>query len=252
MKTKLVHNFGVRSIQIFNHLLSLYGIYYLTQTGEYHWLLYSFISWFITGQFGINVAFHRLLSHRSYKTHIFFERFFSFIGCLCTLGSPLAWVAIHRQHHKYTETKKDVHSPYILGNWRAWFGFWNYPIISPSIISDLRKDKFQKFLHKYYIQILAVFCLILFLINPLAVIFIYAIPSCMVLHCASSIIVIAHRHGYKSYPINDESRNSWIASLFTLGEGWHNTHHAKPYQWKHGEKWWEFDVPAIIIKAIKQ
>jgi stearoyl-CoA desaturase (delta-9 desaturase) len=78
------------------------------------------------------------------------------------------------------------------------------------------------------------------------------IPACLCLHSTSAIIVIAHRHGYKTYELkNDESRNSWIASLITLGEGWHNNHHAKPYAWQQGEKWWELDPPSWIIKLIK-
>lgn len=252
MSNKLVHNFGVRSIQILNHILGAYGIYYCISTGQYDWLLISLLTFWFIGTLGINVAFHRLLAHRSYQTHKIFEWLFSLIGAVCALGSPLAWVAIHRQHHRYAEKEKDVHSPYILGNWKAWFGFWNYPLISPRMIADIRKNPFQKFVHKYYIPILALYCIILYMINPLYVIYIYAIPACLTLHAASSIIVIAHRHGYRPYQISDESRNSWIASLITLGEGWHNTHHAKPNQWRQGEKWWEFDIPALVISMIKK
>ena len=83
------------------------------------------------------------------------------------------------------------------------------------------------------------------------VIYGYAIPSVLVLHSTSAIIVIAHRHGYKTYKVDDESRNSWIANLITLGEGWHNNHHNNSRAWKSGEKWWELDPPAWIIRLIK-
>jgi len=252
MAIKLVHNFGVRSIQIVNHFLAAFGIYYCFITQEFDWLVISLLTFWVIGTLGINVAFHRLLAHRSYRTNKFWEWLFSIFGAVCTLGSPLAWVAIHRQHHRYAEKDKDVHSPIILGNWKAWFGFWNYPLISPRVIADIRRDKFQKFMHNYYIPFLALYVAILYLLNPLYVVFIYAIPACLTLHAASAIIVIAHRHGYKPYQVNDESRNSWIASLITLGEGWHNTHHAKPNQWRQGEKWWEFDIPALVIEYIKK
>jgi stearoyl-CoA desaturase (delta-9 desaturase) len=85
------------------------------------------------------------------------------------------------------------------------------------------------------------------------VIYVFAIPACLCLHSTSAIIVIAHKHGYRSYPdVKDQSRNSWIANLITLGEGWHNTHHAKPYAWNNQERWWEFDIPAYIIRLIKK
>jgi stearoyl-CoA desaturase (delta-9 desaturase) len=51
---------------------------------------------------------------------------------------------------------------------------------------------------------------------------------------------------------HDESRNSWIANLITLGEGWHNNHHAKPYAWSNWERWWEFDIPSLVIRVIKK
>jgi stearoyl-CoA desaturase (delta-9 desaturase) len=87
----------------------------------------------------------------------------------------------------------------------------------------------------------------------LFLIFVYAIPACLCLHSTSAIIVIAHIHGYKSHPLkNDQSRNSWIANLITLGEGWHNNHHAKPYAWSNWERWWEFDIPSLVIRVIKK
>lgn len=252
IKTKLVHNLGVRSIQFINHFLAIYGIYYCFLINDFNWLLVSLITFWVIGTLGINVNFHRLLAHRSYQTNKFWEIFFSLIGSVCTLGSPLAWVAIHRQHHRYAEKEKDVHSPIILGNWKAWFGFWNYPLISPRIIADMRKDSVQKFIHTNYMLILSIYVAILYILNPLYVLYVYAIPACLTLHAASAIIVIAHRHGYKTYMCSDESKNSWIASLITLGEGWHNNHHANPNRWRQGEKWWEFDIPALIIQLIKK
>ena len=165
----------------------------------------------------------------------------------------MAWAAVHRQHHRVCERPGDPHSPYLLGNWRAWFGLWNLTHLDLKLVRDFRKDKFQKFLHTNYMKIIFVYCIILLAIDPLLVIFAYAIPACLCLHSSSSIIVIAHRHGYKSYDLKyDQSRNSWIANLITLGEGWHNNHHAKPYAWSNWEKWWEWDVPSLIIRVIKQ
>jgi stearoyl-CoA desaturase (delta-9 desaturase) len=202
--------------------------------------------------FGINIGLHRLLSHRSFEAPKWFERATSLIAITTTVGSPLAWVALHRQHHKSAETSLDPHSPYILGWWRAWFGFWNTNHIDLKLIKDLRKDKFQKALHKYYLLLLFVYIAILALIDPWLIVFAYALPASMCLHATSSIIVISHIHGYKTYKVNDESRNSWIASLITLGEGWHNNHHAHPRDWNNQHKWWEFDVTAWIIRLVKK
>ncbi len=253
MKIKLTHNQIVRSLQIINHILSLIGLCYAIYFSEYSLLFVSVLVYWFIGVFGINIGFHRLISHRSFKTNQFWEKFCSIIGVLTVVGSSLAWAAVHRQHHRCTERQGDPHSPYLIGNFRAWFGIWDMPKLDLKLIRDLREIEFHRNLHKYYLHIILLYVTVLLLINPLYVIYIFAIPACLCLHSTSAIIVIAHRHGYRPYPeVKDQSRNSWIANLITLGEGWHNTHHAKPYAWNNQERWWEFDLPAYIIRLIKQ
>jgi stearoyl-CoA desaturase (delta-9 desaturase) len=247
------HNRLVRSLQSVNHVLGLVGLVYVFVTAQWHWLLIALLTYWFIGVFGINVGMHRLLSHRSFKTHVWFERFVSVIGVLTTVGSPLAWVAIHRQHHRAAETPEDPHSPYQIGNFRAWFGIWPKIKLDTKLVRDMRQDKFQRALHKHYVWIIAGYALALFVAGgPLAIIFGYCIPASLCLHSSSAIIVIAHRHGYKTHACRDQSRNSWIANLITLGEGWHNNHHARPWAWSNWERWWEWDVPAIIIWAVKK
>lgn len=250
---KITHNQTVRTLQIINHILALVGIAYAIYFSEYSLLFVSLITYWIIGVLGINIGYHRLLSHRSFKTHWFWEQLFSIIGVITVVGSPLAWVAVHRQHHRSAERPGDPHSPYLIGNLRAWFGIWNMPRLDLKLVRDIRENDFQRELHKKYLLIILLWVGILFAYDPLMIIYVFAIPACLCLHSTSAIIVIAHRHGYRPYPeVKDQSRNSWIANLITLGEGWHNTHHAKPYAWNNQERWWEFDVPAYIIKCIKQ
>lgn len=250
---QISHNHAVRGLQIFNHLLFLVGLVFVFTTASYNYLLIALLTYWVIGILGINVGYHRLLSHRSFKTHPLIEKTLSVIGVITTVGSPLAWVAVHRHHHRAAETPNDVHSPYQLGWWRAWFGFWNYSGIELKLIRDLRKDDFQKWCHKNYFKIIIAYCLILAAINPWLVIFAYAIPASLCLHSSSAIIVIAHMHGYKNHELkNDQARNSWIANLITMGEGWHNNHHARPYAWSNWERWWEWDIPSLVIRAIKR
>jgi len=245
----MTHNQKTRGLQIINHILGLVGLSYVFATGQYYWLAIAFAFFVPTTILGINIGFHRLLSHASFTTYPYVKEVLSLIGSITTIGSPLAWTAVHRQHHKHTETPEDPHSPYLLGNWKAWFGFWDTPRLNLRLVKDLRKDPFQKFLHKHYVSIIVTYCILLALINPLLVIFGYAIPSCLTLHASSSIIVIAHRHGYKTHNLgDDEARNSWIANITSLGEGWHNNHHAMPWKLTQGIDKWQIDPPAWIIK----
>lgn len=254
---KLTHNQKVRGLQVINHILLFVGLGYVFGTGSYSLLWLSLLVYVITGMLGVNIGLHRLLSHRSFETYPIIEKICTFLSVLTTIGSPIAWCAIHRQHHKYCETPKDPHSPYQDGTmtltsaFKAWFGLWDITVISPRIVKDLRSDPFQKWIHKNYLLIIVLYCVILSLINPWLIVFMYAIPACMCLHSTSAIIVIAHSHGYINHDLgHDRSRNSWIAHLLSLGEGWHNNHHANGRNWNSQEKWWEFDPPAMVIRLI--
>lgn len=247
------HNQLVRSLQGLCHLGMLGGLFYVFRSHQYHYLIISLITYWIIGVLGINIGMHRLLAHRSFKTYTWLEKLLCVISVLTTVGSPLAWVAVHRQHHRHCEKTDDPHSPYLLGKFKAWVGLWNKVRLDIRLVKDIRKDSFQRTLHSFYFLILVAWCSILFIIDPWLVIFVYAIPACLCLHSTSAIIVIAHKHGYKSYDLKqDESRNSWIANLITLGEGWHNNHHAKPGAWTNWERWWEWDLPACIIWCIRR
>lgn len=247
------HNIKVRALQVVNHLLFAVGIAYVVMTGAYSYALVGLLSYWGLGVLGINIGYHRLLAHRSFSTYPIVEKVLSVIGVITSVGSPLAWVTLHRMHHKTTETAADPHSPYLLGNFRAWFGFWNITHLDLNLSKDIRKDKFQKRLHKYYFEIILVYCAALAVIDPMLIIFAYCIPACLCLHSSSAIIVIAHRQGYKTHDLGiDEARNSWVASLITLGEGWHNNHHHNPRAWSNQEKWWELDPNAWLIKLIRR
>jgi fatty-acid desaturase len=253
MIRKFTHNQQVRGLQLINHVFMVIGITYAIITAQYFYFLIALLFYWITGTLGINVGYHRLLSHRSFQTNTYIEKFLSIVGVITTVGSPLAWIAVHRQHHRSCERPGDPHSPYLIGNWRAWFGIWNLDKLDLKLVRDMRKNTFHKWLHNNYTYIIAFYCILLALIDPMLIIFAYCIPACLCLHSSSAIIVIAHRHGYKTYDLkHDQSRNSWIANLITLGEGWHNNHHAKPYAWSNWEKWWEWDVPSLIIRVIKK
>ena len=243
----MTHNHTVRSLQVINHLLLLTAVFF----GDWNWFWLSLGVYWFTGVFGINIGLHRLLSHRSFKTSAWKEKILGVIAVLTTVGSPLAWVAVHRQHHRSTETPLDPHSPYQLGNFRAWFGLWKHQPLDLKLVRDLRRDSFQKFLHRRYLYIILVYCVILAVIDPWLVIYAYAIPACMCFWAAGMINVWSHVSGYRNHATDDLSKNNIMLSVITLGEGWHNTHHAHPARYKQGEKWWELDPPSWVIRLIK-
>lgn len=244
-------NFQIKALQLLNLILSIVGIVYLLFNFKFSYLIISIITFLIFGIIGANAGYHRYFSHRSYKTSKIIENIMAFIGTLATLGSVISWVAIHRYHHLHADTKEDPHSPLYIGKWNAYTYNWNKTKISKKFIKDIINNPFIVFLHKNYFKIIFLYISILLVIDPWLVIFAYAIPATGCLNGVAAVTVIGHLHGYTTYNTNDTAKNSWLANILSLGEGWHNNHHAHPYKWKQGEKWWEIDPPSIFIKLIK-
>ena len=260
----LTFNTKVRSLQLFNHILFVIGLIYASIHSQLDLLWASFIIYMFTAILGIACGMHRLLSHKSYKTSKFWEYFLSICSIYATVGSTIAWVGLHRLHHVTAEKTNDPHSPYVgrgtgetlkFSYWQAfksWVGIWSVDHISPRYVVDLIHNPFHAFIHRHYFKIIILSCVILAMINPWLVLFVYIIPACLSLHATSVISVIAHIHGYKTHKINDESRNSWISSIVTFGDGWHNNHHARPGNYTTQERWWELDPCGWFIYCIKK
>ncbi|NBO28127.1 MAG: acyl-CoA desaturase [Synechococcaceae bacterium WB6_1A_059] len=245
-------NSKIKLLQLTNLIVTLIGIVYLVENWNLFYFFVGILSFLIFGIIGANAGYHRYFSHRSYQTYKPIEIIMAIIGTLATLGSIISWVAVHRYHHLTADTDKDPHSPRHIGWWRAYTYDWNRVDISKKFIRDVIKDPFIVFLHKNYFKIIFVYIFFLALIDPMLVIFAYCLPATGCLNGVAAVTVIGHIHGYVSHHTNDSARNSWISCILSLGEGWHNNHHAKPYNWKQGERWWEIDPPAWFIRLVKK
>lgn len=260
----MTFNLKIRLLQLVNHLIAIIGIAYALACDQVHLLWVSLILYVLISPVGVGCGMHRLLSHGAYKTSKFWERALSILSVYATVGSTITWVALHRFHHVTAEKPNDPHSPYVgrgegetlrFSYWQAfksWVGLWDVDHIPPRFAIKLIHDPFHTWMHKNYFKIIGITALVLFIVDPWLALFVYFIPACLALHSTSVISVIAHIHGYKTHKINDESRNSWLCSLLTLGEGWHNNHHAHPGNYTTQEKWWELDPLGWFIWLIKK
>lgn len=237
-----------RILHISNHIIAVIAIYMAIQNQQYFWFILGLLAFLWTGIVGVNVALHRYFSHRSFKTTQFKERLLLWSSVFTSLGSPAMWCSVHRLHHATSDTDKDPHNPKIQGNIKTWLGIWK-PITIPKrfIVPFLKSDEL-KFVHNNYFLINFTILLFLCSIDVQLAGFLYALPAIGCFHGAQAIGVLPHLWGYRRYNTNDESKNNWLASILALGEGWHNNHHANPGRWWQGEKWWEIDPPAFMIK----
>jgi fatty-acid desaturase len=249
LRFNLIQKFA--ALHITTHLLALFGIIWVVQTKNYNWLLVSFVVYLFAGIVGVNIALHRYFAHHSFKTHAVGYWFLLIASFFPMLGSPAMWGSVHRFHHMHSDKDLDPHNPRSVGVLRSWFTIWPRIDIPMSLFRPFVKDKNIAFLDRNYFKLIMLYGLALAFIDIKFLVFIFAIPAVGCFHGAASIAVLPHLDGWGSYAnhkVEDYSRNNFFAWILSLGEGWHNNHHHNPAKYRHGEKWWEVDPPAFIIK----
>lgn len=220
-------------------------------------LLLVLLGYFLYGCLGIVVTYHRHLTHNSYTTYPILTKILSVLGCFAGTGSPLAWVAIHINHHLKSDKPEDPHSPMYKGLRIFTLDYVN------EVNSDTKwrmrglvTDKFQQFLHRYYFAIVALYSLVLFMIGGFYLMVFFHWAPALVTGLMSNVVnYVGHNPkwlgGYRSYNLNDQSTNNWLWSIPSWGEAWHNNHHRFPKDYTFKKQWWEFDISGLIIKLIK-
>jgi len=232
------------------------------------WALFSFswanvlavvITWWISGSLGIGLGYHRLLTHRGYKTPKWIEYFFTVCASLAIQGGPVSWVTTHRIHHAFSDTDEDPHSPkdnFFWGHmgWVFMGGASLYDDKTRKRYSpDIMKDKFHLFMEKYYWVSTIITGAILFLIGGWSMV-LWGVFFRIVWGWHSVWIVnsIAHTWGSRRFDTRDTSTNNALVGILAWGEGWHNNHHAFPRSSRHGLAWYEFDFNWLQIWLLEK
>ncbi len=204
--------------------------------------------------FAIGAGYHRYFSHRAYATGRVFQ-FILAVACQSTLQkSVLWWAAKHRHHHLYSDTEFDVHSPRHTGflySHMGWIFARRHDSFDMVKVDDLARYPELIWLHRHErwpAYGLAVLC---FLIGGWPGLFVgFFCSTVLVFHGTFCINSLAHVSGRKRYVTGDDSRNNWLLAIFTMGEGWHNNHHACQSSVRQGFRWWEYDPTYYILKAL--
>jgi fatty-acid desaturase len=221
-------------------------------------LALSILLYWVAGSLGIGMGYHRLLTHRGYKTPIWLEYFLTFCGSLALEGGPIAWVATHRIHHQNTDKEGDPHSPQDGGLW-AHIGWIitgkamhrNTAELLP-YVPDLRKSKFHLWISRWHwVPLTVVAAIILSLGGWSCLLWCIFLRTVVGLHSTWLVNSATHMWGSRRFLTADTSTNSfWVAAL-TFGEGWHNNHHAAPQAARHGLAWYEVDVNWYGIAVLR-
>jgi len=202
----------------------------------------------------ITAGFHRYFSHRSYRTSRAFQFGLAFLGQLSAQRGVLWWAAIHRHHHRHSDTPLDVHSPKHAGFFFSHVG-WIFSRqkgeADYSLVSDLAQFPELRWLDRHpYLpaSLLAVGC---FLLDGWTGLFGgFFLSTVLLYHGTFAINSVAHVVGRQRYVTGDESKNNWWLALITLGEGWHNNHHYYQSSTRQGFFWWEVDPSYYVLRIL--
>jgi stearoyl-CoA desaturase (delta-9 desaturase) len=234
-----------------------------------------FLIMYVPTGLGVTVGFHRLLTHRSFKTSPALRGLLAVLGTMAVEGPVISWVADHRKHHAYSDRLGDPHSPHVDhgGGWRGalrglahahvgWLFDHTQRGSRERFAPDLLADPVVSFVDKTFVFWALLGFAIPFGLGVLfggtvdagleALLWGGAVRMLVLHHVTYSINSLCHFFGRQRFATEDHSRNlQWLAP-FSLGEAWHNNHHAFPTSAFHGMGRRELDISGLVIAALER
>ncbi|MEQ9617349.1 MAG: acyl-CoA desaturase [Phycisphaerales bacterium] len=226
------------------------------------------VAMYVFHMFAITAFYHRYFSHRAFKT----SRAFQFLMAVAATSSaqrgPLWWAAHHRHHHKHSDDEHDYHSPSrhgLLMSHIGWFmtkGAFRTPeryVRDWSRFAELRFINTFDWLSPVLLagalfglgELLARFAPGLGANGWQMFVWAFVVSTVAVYHVTYTINSLAHRYGTQPYNTGDDSRNSFLLAVLTLGEGWHNNHHYFPASARQGFRWWQVDLTYYGLRVLE-
>lgn len=233
-------------------------------------------SWFAVGaavflyfvrMFAVTGIYHRYFSHKTYSTSRFGQFLLALWGATTVQRGALWWAYHHRHHHQHSDEEEDAHSPHVHGFWWSHIGWItsrrNFPT-DYSKVKDLAKFPELVWLNRFDVVVPVIFAAGLYFLGsvletaapglgtsgPQLLVWGFFVSTTALFHGTSCINSLAHLMGRRRFNTTDDSRNSFILALITLGEGWHNNHHRYQSATRNGFYWWEIDPTYYGLKFL--
>jgi len=231
-----------------------------------------FLIFYVLTVIGIEVGYHRLFSHRSFQTSRPIQALLAILGSMAAQGGVIFWVAHHRRHHQYTDQPGDPHSPHLHGEgflgtlsglWHAQAGWVLDGEITNSAVfaKDLLRDPLISTINRWQQVWVLAGLLIPTLLNGLIVgTWLGALQGLLwgglvrifvgqqIVNATNSV---CHWYGNRPFKSDDMSTNNWLLAIPSLGQSWHNNHHAFPNSAVAGLYWWQVDVSTWLIRSLQ-
>lgn len=235
--------------------------------GVSHFAVWTAVALYFLRMAAVTGVYHRYFSHKTYSTTRFGQFLIALWGGTTVQRGPLWWAYHHRHHHQHSDEEEDAHSPHVHGFWWSHIGWItsrrNFPT-DYTKVKDLVKYPELVFLNRFDAVVPIVFATALFFIGqalahfapqlgtngPQLLVWGFFVSTTALFHGTSCINSMAHLMGRKRFNTTDDSRNSFILAIITLGEGWHNNHHRYQSATRNGFYWWEIDPTYYMLKAL--
>lgn len=235
------------------HIVSIVGVFLV----PFSWTAVAIcIGLFYLRMFGITAGYHRYFSHKTYKMGRFSQFLMALLGTLSVQKGVLWWAAHHRHHHQASDRPDDIHSPVQDGFWWShvgWILSKRYTETQFSAIPDFAKFPELQWLNRHYlIPPIAMAVLIYLIGGSTHLIWGFFVSTTLLWHGTFTINSLSHVWGRVRFVSNDTSRNNWVLAIVTMGEGWHNNHHAYAVSTRQGFYWWEVDMSYLVLRALSK
>jgi stearoyl-CoA desaturase (delta-9 desaturase) len=217
---------------------------------------------------GISIGYHRLLAHRAFCAVRPLKLAVVALGSMAFEGGPIGWVANHRRHHVFADTEEDPHSPQqhgpLGGLWHAHVGwlFTARGASSQRYAADLRADPDVVVIDALFPMWCAVSLGVPFVLGWLlggslatalsALLWAGLVRVCVLHHATWSINSVCHMFGRRPFTTKDRSSNVAVLAALSMGESWHNGHHAFPRSARHGLLRHQLDTSALLIRGFER
>lgn len=210
----------------------------------------TLVMYILMNSIGQGITYHRLVTHRSFKSPRWFLLFGNTVTTLAGLGSAIAWSANHLQHHRFSDSKDDPHSPHNDSKWHIYTQSMTNPV-NLRYAAPFLKDKTLVWFHEHYWHIHVGWIATLAVVYPFGLISLYLAPAHLSWIVSCLFNIYCHLWGYRNFETKDRSTNNPLIAITSFGEGWHNNHHKDPGNYTTKVKWWEVDMLSWIIKLVR-
>ncbi len=242
------HDFGSQLILGMAQLVAHASLFFVLLSFSPKGFLVSLFIYFLMTSVGVSMTAHRFLAHRSFYMPRYFEVFGSIFFSLSLQGSTIAWVAMHREHHRHADSAGDPHAPTGKIFKTHFLSMFYTPKIKYA--TTLMRDSFHSKIHRYYWPLNIGYSVLLFALFGInGPIYGHLFPAFLCWQAIGTVKTFAHLFGYRNFTTKDKSFNLPILGYLTFGEGWHNNHHARPGKYCFSYHRHEIDISSLLIKV---